>query len=149
MADKGWQAELMVASIPAVIAYVLNRWHTKSVFAEQQRATKIGVVIEKMEQVEHQAGQFYLQPGGTPSAQAACITITSQVGNIGRRLEELGRLCPKQREELKRRSLAFRRAVTDGDFQSATRLGAGLESSRFARIRVALKDLAAALDDVG
>lgn len=140
--------EALVAISPAVIAYWLNRRHTDKQVKQQARNAYIRSIIEKIEEVDKKAGRYYLLAGNTPAAYQLGVEINSDVGNIGRKVNSIGKTIKDHRSILKQKMVSFRQTITGGSFQSACRQPLGRDAQEIASLRLATNDLATALEEL-
>lgn len=136
---------LLGGAVPSLIVYILTERQTARRLRKQQTCSDIASLIEKVELTEFAASTYYLQPGGTPQSLMEGMHINGQISSITKHISDLRTAHPGSCESLQPSAIAFRKALTDGDFQSADRAAYESENSRFSRMRLASNDLKSAL----
>lgn len=136
---------LVGGAVPSLIVYFLTARQTKSGLKRQQAYSDISALIEKVEATEQAACSYYLAIGGTPQSHIAAMHVNGQVSSITKHISDLRTAHPYACDQLQQRAMNYRKALTDGDFQSASREAYGVDHGRFARMRTASNDLKSAL----
>lgn len=139
--------DVLIAVAPAVFVYWLNRRHTEKQVQHQARNTHIRAIIQNIEEVDKKACRYYLLPGNSEAAHQLGIELNSDVGNIGRKVNSVGK-ATKNGLALKEKMVRFRKTITGGSFQSASRIAAERDSQLICAIRLATNELASALEEL-
>lgn len=136
---------LVGGAVPSLIVYFLGAKQTKNGLKRQQACSDFTALIDKVEATEQAACSYYLDAGNTAQNHIAGMHVNGQVSSITKHISDLRSAYPYACTELQRKAMDYRKALTDGDFQSTARAAYSIQDGRFARMRTASNDLKSAL----
>ncbi len=136
---------LLGGAVPSLAVYVLGARQTAKGLRRQQAYSDFSSLIEKVEASEQSACSYYLEAGDTAQTHITGMHISGQVSSITKHISDLNAAHPYACRELTQQAMNFRKALTDGDFQSKQRPAYSVQDARFARMRAASNELKSAL----
>lgn len=144
MSDTNYLIEITKTLGIGILTFYAGKWQEK----RKYRTSYIDSLIQKIEDIERKASEFYVLSGNDESSKEKSIIITISIRQIALMTNEIMRNHPKYASDLQRKLIQLRKCISGNQFQESCRNASGLDDSIFTNISNSCDELTLVLRNI-